>query len=580
MPELDPIDEIKRRLNIVEVISGYVPLKKAGKTFKGLCPFHAEKKPSFTVSPDKGVFHCFGCGAGGDLFSFIMKKEGMEFPEALQFLADRAGVKLERQKGAVSSFKKKLLYTNQRALNFFQQSLENEAGREARRYLEKRGIKDTTIRIFHLGFAPSTGLLAELKNLGLSNQQLTDWGLAVEREGALLDKFRHRLVFPIADHLGRIVAFTGRALREDDEPKYLNSPETLLFVKGRVLYGLDLAKEEIGRREFVVAVEGQMDVISSYQSGVKNVVAISGTAFTSEQAELLARYAKKIILAFDSDEAGREATKRSLPILSQAGFVVKVAKLPDKDPDAVIQKDPRLWEEALKEAQPAVQFFLERAKEEFGFDSPLSRQKVAEAVEEIIAMLADPVERELYINSVASELGVGVLSLKEAVRHRLESKGAEFPPKEEEKIPTSPPVKGFLENKIFSLLVAFPENISLFLPELEGVELADEFYRHIYTHLSAYYTGEREETLSSSLILESLPPAERIRLAERVLVAEEEYNHLEPEEIRTEIAFYIRLLKDHRQREKRQGLIEEIAQAEQKGDQETLKKLLQQFREK
>lgn len=579
MAEFDTVDEIKRRLNIIEVIGGYLPLKKAGRNFKGLCPFHPEKTPSFTVSPDKQVWHCFGCGAGGDLFSFIMRKEGVDFAEALQLLADKAGVRIERQGSGAPSLKKQVLQANQIAADFFRRNLEGESGREARAYIEKRGIKPETVKTFRIGYAPSAGLLNNLKTLNLSPQQLEHFGFAVGREQGLVDKFRHRLIFPIADHLGRIVAFTGRALKDDEEPKYLNSPETPAFVKGQVLYGLDLAKEEIGKRNFVVAVEGQMDAISSYQGGVTNVVAISGTAFTLEQAELLRRYTDKIILSFDNDHAGLEATKRSLPILSKVGFTVKVVKLPGKDPDSIIQQDVELWREALKNAQPAVEFFFEKAKEEFGFDTPFARQKVAGEVEAVIALLADPVERELYINAMALALGVGTLALKENVARHLETNRRFEPQASASVTAVVPPSVSFLEDKVFALLMAFPENVNLFLTELAGLEFSEEFFQHIYTALANYYTEDAEALPSSSLVLDSLPLLERTRLAERALVAEEEYGHLAPENIRQEITFYIRLLKDRQKREKRQALIEEIARVEAAGDQEALQKLLQKFRE-
>jgi len=580
MPELDPIDEIKRRLSIVEVIGNYVPLKKAGRNFKGLCPFHAEKKPSFTVSPDKQVFHCFGCGAGGDLFSFIMKKEGIEFPEALQMLADKAGIRVKRQLGPISGVKKRLLEANLLAASFFHQKLVGKEGEKARDYLIKRGVRPTTAEVFRLGYAPAQGLFSALRGLNLTPSQLTDWGFAIERESGLVEKFRDRLIFPITDYLGRIVAFTGRSLDETHEPKYLNSPETAVFIKGQVLYGLNLAKEEIGKRGFAVAVEGQMDALSSYQSGVKNVVAISGTAFTTNQAELLARYAKKIILAFDNDGAGLEAIRRSLPLLSQAGFTIKVAKLSEKDPDSLIQRDPQLWKTALGEAKSAVEFFFEKAKEEFGFDTALAKQKVAEVVEETIAVLTDPVERELYINSMAQELGVGSLSLKEKVKQFLERASEPLSsPKIEQLAPSSPAAEHLLEEKLLALLITFPENLNLFLSELKEDDFSKDAFRNVYTYLATHYTGDREEVPPSSLILENLPQTERTHLAEKVLVVEEEYQTLDPEVIRSEIAFYIRLLKDQKVRGKRQELIERIAQAEQEGDQAALEELLRIFKE-
>ncbi len=576
MIELDPVEEIKRRLNVIEVISSYLPLKKAGKNFVALCPFHAEKKPSFTVSPDKQVWHCFGCGRGGDLFSFIMQKEGMDFAEALELLAERAGVTLERRPQE-RGIKKRILAANEAAANYFQARLKAPEGQIARGYLAKRALSSATAEKFRLGYAPREGLLEHLGSLNLSERELTDWGLAVERDGRLIDKFRQRIIFPISDHLGRIVAFTGRALSEADEPKYLNSPETPVFSKSQVLYGLDLTKEEIQKRDFAVLVEGQMDLLASYQSGVRNVTAVSGSAFTPEQAQLLRRYTDKLIFAFDNDEAGREAIRRSLPAASQAGFKIKVADLPEKDPDATIQKEPSLWATALKEAKSAVEFFLAQAKRSFGWETPLARQKVAEVAEEIIASLADPVEREIYIKLAAESLGVGEMALRETVKRRLEkSPAASLPP--------APPIQvktaSFLERKLLALLVVFPINLPLFLPEVSGLAFSDPFCQKIYRQLTSFYTGEREENFSPALFLERLAEPERTRLAEAILIVEGEYENLDPEETRNEIAFYLRLLKDQKSREQRQELIERIAQAEARGDRTALKELLERLREK
>ena len=308
------LDLIKSKIDLVDYIGRVVPLKKAGTNWKGVCPFHQEKTPSFMVSPEKGIWHCFGCARGGDIFKFVMEKEGVEFVEALQMLAETTGVTLSKAPQQ-SGQRKTLLEINELTAKYFAKALSDTAsGRQAKDYLVGRGLTLNSIADFRVGYAPSTGraLVEFLRHRGYAEADIERAGVATRKGRFLQDKFVHRIMFPLTDALGRVVAFTGRVLDPKQQPKYLNSPETPLFHKSETLYGLHLAKMAMQQSGSVVLVEGQMDVISSRQAEVVNVVGVSGTALTAEQMKIISRYARDVILALDADAAGGGATKRAI----------------------------------------------------------------------------------------------------------------------------------------------------------------------------------------------------------------------------------------------------------------------------
>jgi DNA primase len=384
------VDEVKNRIDIVELISGYVPLKKAGRNYKGLCPFHAEKTPSFVVFPETQTWHCFGaCGIGGDVFRFIMQREGMDFSEALRELAQRAGVSLSPptpRSEAADKQREKLLDIHAAAAQYFHHLLrQSKEGSSAREYLASREINSETIERFQLGYALNTweGLKSHLIGRGYTEADLVDAGLLVKKEetGSSYDRFRNRLIIPIRDRQGRVIAFGARALDPNDVPKYLNSPQTSLFDKSGTLFGLDLAKTTIRSHDQVVIVEGYMDVFSAHQHGHTNVVAGMGTALTETQLRLLKRLSKNFVLALDSDTAGDSATLRGIslahesldrqpvPVLTPQGLTrfegrldvdIRIATLPSsRDPDDILRQTPDLWPELIKKALPVVDFYLQ-----------------------------------------------------------------------------------------------------------------------------------------------------------------------------------------------------------------------------
>lgn len=440
------IEEIKARLGVVDVIAAHVPLQRAGRTFKGLCPFHSEKTPSFIVFPETGTWHCFGCHEGGDIFSFLMKREGLDFPEALRQLAARAGVTLSRSGPTPEerAEQARLYQVLDAAALYYHALLRGPQGAEARAYLERRGVRPETVDAFLLGYYPDTpgALVRHLGEQGFSEAELIEAGLAGRTDtGTLFERFRGRLLFSIRDARGRTIAFGGRALKDGVQPKYLNSPQSPIFDKGATLYGLDRAREAIRRANAVVIVEGYMDVVIAHQAGFQNVVATLGTAITERHLDQLKRLARDVVLALDPDAAGQAATLRGLevarhalaeelePVLDHRGLLrfqaagqnrVKVMVLPEgQDPDDLIRADPEEWRRLAAQAEPVVDFVITRLGARFDLSTPSGRAEAARAAGEVIAQIADPIERAAYVQRAAQQIGVSEAVLGEAIRLRL-----------------------------------------------------------------------------------------------------------------------------------------------------------------
>jgi DNA primase len=426
------VDEVKNRTDIVELISSYVPLKKAGRNYKGLCPFHAEKTPSFVVFPDTQTWHCFGaCGTGGDVFRFIMQAEGMDFSEALRELAQRAGVSLAPptpQSQAADEQREKLLEIHAAASQYYHHLLrQSKEGANAREYLADRGINSETVERFQLGFALNTweGLKSHLTGRGYTETDLIKAGLVVKKEetGSSYDRFRNRLIIPIRDMQGRVVAFGARALNPNDVPKYLNSPQTLLFDKSSTLFGLDLAKRTIRNSDQAVIVEGYMDVLSAYQHGHANVVAGMGTALTEAQLGLLKRLTKNFVLALDADTAGDAATLRGInlaresldrqtvPVPTAQGLIrfeeqldadIRIATLPPgRDPDDILRETPELWPEIIEGALPVVDFYLQVVSTQYDLETAKGKSAIVREVLPLLSEIKDRVERHHHVSQLA-----------------------------------------------------------------------------------------------------------------------------------------------------------------------------------
>lgn len=410
----DTVQEIKDKLSIVEVVSPYVKLTKAGKNYKGLSPFNKEKTPSFFVSPDRGTYYCFSSGQGGDMFSFIEKMEGVDFKGALKILAEKAGVTLSYSKGQSEKYDR-LREAMARAEAFYTEKLTKEG--EAYTYAVSRGLTDETISSWGLGYAPDSwrDLFEHLSRLGFSVEELLASGLikeADQKRGTYYDRFRNRLMFPIKDAAGRTVAFTGRALNKDDQAKYLNSPETPLFKKSQILFAMDRAKDAIRERGFTLLVEGQFDLILMHQIGFKNTVALSGTALSPEHIALLKRYSDNLMLALDADRAGLQASLKNAHEALRSGMRVKAVRLPQGfDPADLAQKTPQDLVRRIKEAEPIIEFILSvlLTEEKDQHKLVLSVEKT---VLPLITVIPSALEREHFLNVVARTIGVSVESVR------------------------------------------------------------------------------------------------------------------------------------------------------------------------
>jgi len=444
-------DEIKERLDIVEFISHYVPLKKAGHNYKGLCPFHTEKTPSFIVFPDTQSWHCFGaCATGGDIFSFVMRRENMDFPEALRYLAERAGISLRPQTKAdalASQNKALLIEIAETAAGYYHHLLlESDAGKHAKRYLERRGIQDATIAAFQLGYALDDWHALEryLVSRKYRVPDILAAGLLIEREdGAHHDRFRGRLMFPIRDMRGRVVGFGGRVL-DDGLPKYLNSPQTTLFDKSSILYGIDLARETIRREGLAIIVEGYMDVLMAHQHGMANVIASMGTALTEKQLRVLKRLTKKLALALDSDAAGDQGTLRGLgtaqgvmdrrvvPVPTWKGLINYEARLdaeiriitlpPDRDPDEIIRDDPAEWQRLVDASLSVVDYYFRALTRDLDLQSSKGKAEAAKRLLPVVAEVASRVERAHYLQRLARLVKMDERALAREIEKRPRSR--------------------------------------------------------------------------------------------------------------------------------------------------------------
>ena len=412
----ESIEHLKESINIVDVISRNVSLKKAGANFKGLCPFHNEKTPSFVVSESKQYFTCFGCGARGDVIEYEKRIYNLEFGEAVEKLADEYGVKLEK-KGYDDTRRARLYEANKMAARFFYKKF-TEGPNPGYTYMKNRGISEKTLKKYGIGYAPSgwTNLYDYLRKQGVSDKEMAEVGLITVNGNRKYDKFRNRVMFPIINTSGKVIGFGGRAIAEGDSPKYLNSPESVIFQKKNNLYSLNFARQAAAKDGFIILVEGYMDVISLYQSGVQNAVASLGTALTENQAKLMHRYTGDVVLSYDADAAGRKAANRGMDILRQENCRVRVLHVTDgKDPDEYVKKYGKdAFLDLVSHAKAFGEYKLESAKQGFDLTKDEDKVRYIRKAAEILAVM-DPVEQELYTARLAEELGVSQDSVKREI---------------------------------------------------------------------------------------------------------------------------------------------------------------------
>lgn len=511
-----PSEEIKEKINIVDLIGEYVPLRKAGVNFRAVCPFHQEKTPSFLVSPAKQIWHCFGCGLGGDIFEFVKQIEGVEFPEALRILASRAGVVLQKPTADYQkeTDEKKVLYEiNELAAKYYQAVLQKSQSAEAaRQYLQKRGLKPETLEKWRIGYAPADFHAFEnfIVKRGYQKQEAVVAGLLAKKEETLrsaqgdnyYDRFRGRIMFPLFDIHGRVVGFTARILDEGPSTslgsttaKYVNSPETLIYSKSQLIYGLHLAKTEIRKRGEAVVVEGNVDVITCHEAGYGNVVGSSGTAFTSRQLEALKRFTERISFAFDVDEAGLIATRRAVELALSMGFTVKIISMPKeiaKDPDELIRKNSAIWEEQLKSAKNFLDFYFTAIFAKLNLESSEDKKQAVSDLLPLLSLLPSPVDRAHYLQKLSDKLGLDQKILLDLLNKRLAEKtrGA-VNAKPQATAVKRIPRHEVLERRVLGLFLKFWESFADDFKELDVSDFSPGIFRDIFLAAGKQFSESR-----------------------------------------------------------------------------------------
>lgn len=571
---MDAVDEVKQRLSIEDVISEYVPLKRAGRNWRGLSPFSNEKTPSFMVSPEKQIWHDFSSGKGGNMFSFVMEVEGVDFKGALELLARKAGIDLEQYRSSRSRGgpdKARLHDLLELAAKFYQvQFSKNNTALEY--VLKKRQFTKATAIEWRLGYAPNIGsaLVSYAKNKGYTEDEIKQAGLSARGyRGGIQDMFRGRLMIPLQDPFGKVIGFTARLLEDDpNAPKYINTPQTVLYDKSRHIYGLHLAKESIRKTKIAVLVEGNLDVIASHQAGVKNVVATAGTALTEPHLKALSRFTGDIRLCFDADKAGIAATERAIPIASKVKVSLSIIDVPSgKDPDELIREDPKLWKQAIGQNQYALDWLMSRYSKLLDTTSAQGKREFSDVLLPVIRALSDEVEKDHYLNTIAGTIGVS----KDALDQKLQkTPGPEPERRRRIKTKAAVPDKVAIENKKtqdqFLALMLSRVTLREFMTLVDGEMFYSDEARQLFEFLKTHpdFRGDHTEVEQLKQI------ADYVKI--EALLYEELYQGLELNELHYEAArLQARLIEQFIKNEKQR-----LAEALESSDEATTKTLLEQ----
>ena len=577
----NPIEEIKSRLDIVEVIGSYIKLQKTGINYRALCPFHSEKKPSFFVSPSRQIFKCFGCGEFGNIFNFVMKIEGLEFGDALRILAKRAGVELRKQDPKLETERKRLYEITELACRFFERQLkESKAGLKVKEYLLKREINEKSIKKWRLGYSPNTwrGLSDFLVSKGYEREEIVKAGLAVKKEPegvhSTYDRFRGRIIFPVFDLNSQVIGFGGRVFEKAPDPKlktkdeevakYINTPNTLLYDKSWVLYGLNSARIEVRRNDACILVEGYTDVILSHQAGFQNTVSTSGTALTPFQLKILKRYSQNLITAFDMDIAGDSATRRGIDLAQKEDFQIKViTMLPGNDPADIISQDPKKWEKLINSSKSILDFYFESAFSKFDENSAEGKKGISKTLLTVIAKIPNKILQSHWLQELSRKLKVSEESVLEELRKVLSKSGREYeksPVTEEDKtLEKEKTRKEILEEEILSLLLKLPNELESF--DKNYLSLLSPKTRKVLTFL------EKKK---------SKVPPEMKELLDVLTLKSEIEEELEPEQ---EFHICLKELETLVIKDKLQEISKDIREAEGDKDEKRMKKLIEEFNE-
>lgn len=565
----DAKEEVRARLNIEDVIGEYVQLRRAGRNFKGLSPFSSEKTPSFVVSPDKHIWHDFSSGKGGDIFGFVMEVEGMDFRQALEHLARRAGVDLSlyqsKGSGELAKKKKRLLEANRLAAQYFQHSMVQN--RDALEYIfKKRGLSKEIVQDFQIGYAPTTGdaLVRFLTKKGFTKKELAEAGLTNRFGG---DLFRGRMTVPLMDTGGQVIGFTARVIGDTDPnaPKYLNTPQTLLYDKSRHVFGLSQAKEAIRSYDYAVLVEGNLDVVSSHQIGIRQVVATAGTALTEYHLKALGRLSASIRLAFDGDKAGIAATERAIPIAQTVGAELTIVTLPEgaKDPDELIQRDPKEWQAAIDAAVPAVDWLLEQYESRVDLATSIGKRRYTTAGLALVRHLEDPVDRDHYMQLMARQTGSSPDALRDKLASLIDGETKPQPLK-----PVSPAAK---QNQAHDATATYQDDL------LAGLLLDPELRPQLTdAHIELFTTEERKQVAdfvrnNTASVVETPKSLQKYDTYVKILLlrAETRYGTLDARERSFEIAHLLRQMITEHSKIKRDTLIARLRDAENQQDDTT-----------
>ncbi|MBI2984921.1 MAG: DNA primase [Candidatus Kerfeldbacteria bacterium] len=529
-----PVEEIKQRLDLVDFINEHVPLKPAGQNWKARCPFHNERTPSFMVSRERGTWHCFGCGRGGDIFTFLQELEGLEFPEALRVLAKRAGVTLRDYDPKLQTQRTKVLDVLRWVSRYYHQVLlRSKEAAGSRDYLRERGLSDETIEDWQLGYASAQpeATYQALRQKGFADDDIFQAGLTIKKDRGVgyLDRFRGRIMFPIADPQGTTIAFSGRIYEPALEPnraippKYINSPQTIVYNKSLILYGLDKARAAIKKANRAIIVEGYMDCLASHQAGVTNVVATCGTALTRDQVHYLKRFTNALIFAFDQDPAGAQAVLRGVDQALQAQVDVFILTVPHgKDPDELIRRDPAAWGQAITQAKPALDYFFSQAMDKHDLRRVQDKKAVARELLPIIAKVADPIEQAHYLQRLAAAVGVEAAALKRSL-----SASRPTPRQSAGVTPTASSVDRWraISERLLALLIHQPQLLSQVAGSLETAILVGDDLQRLYKTLVVWYTEHRfSQRAEIETLVVDLDPDQQERFTILFLLADKEFS--------------------------------------------------------
>jgi DNA primase len=602
---MEPKDEIKQRLDVVDIVGEYLTLKNAGSgSFKTLCPFHGEKSASFYVSREKQIWHCFGCDKGGDLISFVMEMEGMNFPEALRHLGKKAGVEIPEfhaQKG--SQEKEFLVGLNELAGKYFEAVLwKHEEGGVAKKYLNERGIAIELAKKFRLGFAADRwdALTKFLSQKGYDEKRQINAGLVKRRNSGdgVIDRFRGRVMIPLTNYSGRIVGFTGRSLVEDKEksgPKYLNSPETKIYHKSDVLFGLDLAKTSIRKKKSVIVVEGNLDVVASHKAGIEHVVASSGTALTESQLLQLKKLTSNLIFAFDADAAGFNAARRGIHLAQKIGFDIQVISIPEevgKDPDDVVQKNPNKWIEAVENPIHIMEYYFQKSVSEYDISDLKAKRELAKFLCEEIGRIKDVIEREHWLQRLSDVIHVEVDVLRTLLSKSNNSQHSVASSQSRGNNPSASantsPKKSKITSKVdqtYSFLIGLLLMDATFIDQIPENLFVSDPWQRIYKNIKLIYTQKQIDHSAQQNQFSQIRShfqtrglEDDIKYIDQVAMRTEQMiDGLSSEHVRDEMSRHLALLSSASKERERKQLESAIRQAERRGDSERLRALMEEY---